>query len=101
MLEPEPPPVPVLADKTNGHLDVYFSSTLTPGPLNAGNWFIREANTAWLPIGPTAVLPNRVSIDLFGLGPDVGPDVVSYSPPPFDVVGPGGPAAAFADYPIT
>lgn len=46
---------------------------------------------------------GHVTIVLVGSVPDVGPDVVSFAPPPFDVVSDPGmiPVQAFTDYPLT
>lgn len=75
------------------------------GPLDPANWFIRHTNQEW-DVFAAAVLPgleSQVKIDTNAGPANVGPDVVSYSPPPFDVVaGPRRvPAAAFAGFPIT
>lgn len=101
MQPPEPPPVPILATNVANTLSVFFSTPITPGPISQLNWAIRLANFNRDPIVATAVAPNRVDVTHLQVLPNPGPDVVSYSPPPFDVVGPGGPAVAFADFPIT
>jgi hypothetical protein len=46
---------------------------------------------------------ERVRLTLAAPMLDPGPDVVSYDPPPFDVVSVGGlvPAPAFTDFPVT
>lgn len=69
--------------------------------MDPTNWFVRVGGFSQNIVSALAVAPNQVLVTSFGAGPDPGPDVVSYSPPPFDVVGPTGPAAAFSDYPIT
>lgn len=101
------PPVPV-----DGFYDpvfeagwVDFDKPLNPASLDLANWFVRHSNVErdiWF----AAVTPpglNRVGLRGTAGAPNIGPDVVSYSPPPFDVTaGPRRvPAAAFADFPIT
>lgn len=82
-------------------VNILFSTAITPGVLALGNWFARFGNIKLGLTNATAFAPNRVQLTALGGGADPGPDVVSYSPPPFDVIGPGGPAAAFTDFPLT
>lgn len=101
MGQPDGLPVPVLAQWASPRARVWFSTPITAGVLDVTNWFVRVGNRSQSLFTATAIAPNYVELLSIGSGPDIGPDVVSYSPPPFDVVGPGGPAAAFADFPIT
>lgn len=80
---------------------VQFSTSLTLGPLDTGNWFVRVGNRSQTIFTAVASAPDLVLLTSIGSGPNPGPDVVSYSPPPFDVIGPPGPAPAFSDFPIT
>lgn len=100
-MPPDPPPVPILATNVANTLDVQFSTVLAIGPLAAGNWTIRIGNFDRQPTVAVVVPPDTVRVTHLPVFPNPGPDVVSFSPPPFDVVGPGGPAVAFADFPIT
>lgn len=79
-----------------------FSVPIHATALDVGNWFVRHGGQAWTVTG-VAGGALGVTVVLAGSVPDVGPDVVSYSPPPFDVLSAGGlvPAPAFADYAIT
>lgn len=78
-----------------------FSVKLETGPSSAGNWFVRKNGQHWS-VASAGAGQSKVELLLSGQIPDVGPDVVSYSPPPFDVLSDGGqvPAPAFADYPL-
>lgn len=98
---PSPPPAPILATWSNPDAFITFSTPLTPGVLDHTNWFVRVGDFARGPGSAVMVPPNVVKVTTIGFAPDPGPNVVGYSPPPFDVIGPGGPAAAFADFPIT
>lgn len=98
---PDLRPAPILATWSSPKCTVTFSQPLTPGPLNPGNWFVRVGDRSQTIFIAAAVAPNTVELTSIGSGPNPGPDVVSYSPPPFDVTGPTGDAQAFADYPIT
>lgn len=100
-MPPDPPPVPILATWTNPNCFVTFDQVLGPGVLDNANWFVRVGNFSRGVATATVVPPSVVRLTTVGFGPDAGPDIVSYSPPPFDVIGSGGPAVAFADYPIT
>lgn len=74
---------------------------LVPGPIGAGNWYTRYNNLSQQCLFPTAT-GSTVTYSLGDVAQDPGPNVVSYSPPPFDVVAIAGPeAAGFADYPLT
>lgn len=96
-----PPPIPIAASFVDPVLTVQFDRQLQPGLLDEGNWVFRWANDLYFVLDATAVADTVVCNSV----PDVldpGPDVVSYSPPPFDVISLlGTPAAAFSDFPIT
>lgn len=97
-------PVPVLAtwQPFPTAVLVAFSVPIHATALDVGNWFVRYGGQAWTVTG-VAGGALGVTVVLTGSVPDVGPDVVSYSPPPYDVLSAGGlvPAPAFADYAIT
>jgi len=94
-------PVPILATWTSPKCTVTFSQALTPGPLDTGNWFVRVGGRSQTIFLAAAVAPDKAELTSIGSGANPGPDVVSYSPPPFDVTGPTGDAPAFSDFPIT
>lgn len=75
---------------------------MTGAPWDVGNWFVRYADEVYT-VGAAVESSGKVRLSVSNPIADVGADVVSFSPPPFDVVSVGGllPAAAFADYPIT
>lgn len=103
-----PPPVPIAAtfDLAANVMTVDFDQPLQVSPLDAPNWNARiqgfRRSTTQVFTSP-ALPDNRVTarqwtIDLM----DPGPDVVSYRPPPFDVLSvPGTPAPLFLDFPVT
>lgn len=71
--------------------------------LDTANWTVIFGNFFQTVALANAALvgPNIVQLDLIPGGAAPGPDRVSFAPPPFDVVGTaGGPAPAFADYPL-
>ncbi len=80
-----------------------FSQPLVPGAADQGNWTGRHLNLSWTAGLAVAIAPDKILLDIIPGAPNIGPDVVSYSPPPYDVRSTPGlvPAAAFADYPIT
>jgi len=73
-----------------------------PGVLEHENWFAR-INGRLYSFNAAVAAGSRVSLaGAVDTGPDPGPDVVHYMPPPFDVQTPaGGLAAAFNDFPIS
>lgn len=74
---------------------------LTTG--TAANWFARFANISYQILAVQSPFPNFVRLSLQAPGPNHGPNVVSYSPPPFDVVEqapPNTPVVAFTDFPL-
>lgn len=80
---------------------VGFDQALKPGILwDTANWFVRWNNltrpvTNVTTVGAQAVL----QLDAGVLG--MGPDVVSFSPPPFDIEGLwNNPVQAFLPYPL-
>ena len=101
----DPPPVPLAAHFYGAIATVEFDRFLTSGPLDVSNWFVRYGGLSKTVNAADAEghVPGILDLYLLAGGvPNPGPDVVSYSPPPFDVVSRTGiPAAAFADYPIT
>lgn len=104
-MPPDPAPIPILA-QWNGVLKmcvVTFDLPLVAGGLDIGNWFVRFGGLSWALTNGAA---GGSQVNLQGSGgsvPDAGPDVVGYSPPPFDVLASVGavPAAGFADFPLT
>lgn len=80
-----------------------FTQLLAGNPtLNLGNWFVRYANFSR---GVIAADDNGASVvlTLDAGASDPGADVVTFTPPPFDVLtfGTLAPVLAFADFPIT
>jgi hypothetical protein len=86
-------------------VSVDFDAQLTPAVLDVPNWFVRwggnqitltAAAAGGFPFGARVLLTKGLTVG------SPGPNVVSFSPPPFDVtalVG-GAPAVAFANFPL-
>ena len=72
-------------------------------PTDLGNWFVRHGGTK----PAVTAVQSLVGVVVLSLGfgpPDPGPDVVSYSPPPFDLASNTAKpiaAPAFSAFPIT
>lgn len=99
-------PAPVAAHVFGGmQCRVHFDLPLSLGALDVSNWFVRWGGSRRAIASADAMSFNGLEgVRLaFGLPfPEPGPDVVSYSPPPFDLKGlTDVPVAAFADFPIT
>lgn len=98
------PPLPLAAHLGTPPIDVIviFDRPLATVPiLNIANWAVRLAGVAQF-VNAAAAAGYCVSLATTPGFPDPGPDVVSYSPPPFDVVGAHTvPVAAFTALPIT
>lgn len=96
-------PVPVSAVYNAGphNAVVTFDRPLQPGVLDPGNWFFRWANWGY-PANNVGAAGTDVTIwPATGSG-QVGPSIVNYTPPPFDVLSvPGQPADAFSGFPLT
>lgn len=100
------PPVPVSALVTPPFparfLEVTFDQPLAPGVPDLSNWTFRFAGTRYSCILPASISDNKVTLQGSNQGPDPGPDVCTYSPPPFDIENlEGAPAVAFTNFPIT
>lgn len=98
---PFPDPVfPISAEQiTTNQVEVVFSRDLAAGMLDAGNWLARAGITPVAAASAEATGGSVVVITLVSAGAFAS---VSYSPPPFDVVGAGDgtPADAFDDFPV-
>ncbi len=101
---PPPPPVPISATRTLPDIAfVTFDQDLVIGPLEDSLWTWRSNNRAFEALNAEVNAGAVVELTGLDVGPDVGPNVISFSPPPFDVLslGTGLPAAAFVDFPLT
>lgn len=104
---PQVPPLPTSAAIFAGppiRIHVVFDALLRRQSLNRANWTARILGRNFN-VTTAGVSPDRTFIALPGtLGtPNPGPNVVSYAPPPSDVVGllTGLDVLAFTDFPIT
>lgn len=82
---------------------VSFSHNILDTALQRANWFVRRTNVLRAVDAATVQPGGDVRLQTSVGAADTGPDVVSYSPPPFDVVSDTAvqvPAEAFADFPL-
>lgn len=103
------PPVPVAAVwlPLPSVVRVVFNHRLLPdAALNTDNWFVRfnnfSLNIVLARIAPAT--PFIVRLTISGQAINMGPDVVSFFPPPFDVISDTVvevPAPGFTDFPLT
>lgn len=98
------PPLPVAAQYTilGDVLAVTFDRVLVGQPVLGGTLTLRVNNFLRRAVGAVAA-GNFVTAGTVGLGPNAGPDVLNYAPPPFDIVdlATGGLTVAFANFPLT
>ena len=80
---------------------ISFNRVLNPQAIDSANWTFRANNNRRQAVGAT-VVGNEVLANSVMIGADPGPDVVDYSPPPFDVRGFPDLAEVFAftDFPL-
>ncbi len=99
------PPIPTAAVWSGFFFTaaVQFNHQLqTVVSADRANWFVRKTNLA-RPVVSVGISGTQVTVLTSGSITDIGPDVVSFSPPPFDVVSDTAkptPAPAFADFPL-
>lgn len=82
-------------------MEIRFLPLLIDKPaIDVENWWARLKNKAQV-ITAAASIPESVMLVREDDCDDLGPDVVSYRPPPHDVETPeGGHAAPFEDFPV-
>jgi len=98
-------PIDALLARLPDLVRVEFDQDLNVAALNTLNWQVRVNNVLYRPATAAVETFSRRAARLYNLIPgfgDMGPNAVSFSPPPFDVVSSesGLPAAAFAEYPL-
>ncbi len=102
-LRDAPVPTDGLWNDTTKLLDLTFSHPIrVAAPLDTGNWFIRFSGRSQTVIAASAV-GGIVRVLTSGIVSNPGPNVVSFSPPPFDVISDTVRplrAEAFTDFPI-
>ena len=96
-------PVPVSATIAafTGAWSCTFDQSLEPGPLNVPNWALVANGSDFVP--STAVASGNIVSGASAMGSESAePNVISWAPPPFDVVNAiGQPSFAFAGFPLT
>ena len=103
-MQPLKPPLILSAVYSTGTtiLTLTFDHPLKAGTSAVGNWFVRENNSRLTPLARLVISDFTVSGALGLPLLNFGADVVSYTPPPFDVVGMNGlRLESFADFPLT
>lgn len=97
----EPLPTGAIWSSFTASIALQWSIPIVDAPvLDVANWWARINNKLQVVSAVNAVA-NVVTLSVTDGAVDVGPDVVSYRPPPYDVVGTNGvPAPAFEDYPV-
>ena len=83
-------------------VQIDFSEPLLPdASINFANWPIRWTGNAYN-VTAAEVSGSTVVLEVEADIPDPGADVVSYTPPPADVItlGSGIPVALFTDFPL-
>lgn len=101
---PHSPPLPIGATFSiaTTTLRVTFDRPLQPAVLHPGNWRIRETNQVHTGLAPCTAAGSLVTCGMSAGIANLGPDIVDYLPPPFDVLSvPGVAAAGFTDFPLT
>lgn len=97
-------PVPISAEYIPGddQIAIDFSENVSSLDDDASLWTARIGGFDRGVDNIADVSGVRVLLQLSGSVADPGPNVVSYAPPPFDIVSfPGGtPAPAFANFPV-
>lgn len=100
-------PVPISAVKSLGGFTICFDRSLSfinrPGP---GGWTVRYGGNNWPVTNRLATGIPQTCLYLLSPAagvPDVGPDAITYAPPPDDAVDSATlqPALPFTGYPIT
>lgn len=102
-MPPSPGPVPIAACfwAVPPSVFVRFDQPLVAGVgWDTGNWFVRWLNETRA-VTQVSTVGDQVVLDLAAGVGGLGPNVVSFSPPPFDIEGLfGNVADPFADYPL-
>lgn len=81
------PPTLIRGDGDGWTVELEFSESVRPGPYNLANWSWRVAGVLYECVGAVR-LGNTNRILLTGVDdvPEVGPDQISYNPPPYDIL---------------
>lgn len=98
------PPLPILATEDFGSVTVTFCHNLVPGVIDPTNWSGRFAARLFTAGSAVVTFAGVALINLVLGAADPGPDVVTFAPPPFDLLSDTArqiPAPAFTDFPIT
>lgn len=81
---------------------ITFTDPIAVGALNNNNWFVRHGNTIQV-VTTAAIFQGTVILSVLPGIFELGPNVVSFNPPPFDVISDrtGLAAQGFAGFPLT
>lgn len=97
-----PVPISAIYDSLNDKLEVTFSEAIASSGYDVSPWFVRIGNNQRGVDSIEEVIGPTVTLQLSGSLANPGPNIVSYSPPPEDLVtDPGGdPVPGFTNFPI-
>lgn len=97
-----PVPISAIFNAGDDKLEVTFSEPITTIGYDTSPWFVRIGNNQRGVDSIEEVLGPTIVLQLAGSLANPGPNIVSYSPPPEDLVtDPGGdPVPGFANFPI-
>lgn len=80
----------------------FSEDLLAAGALDLSNWIVRYNNLVWT-VSAALAVGNQVQLAGASGASNPGADVVSFAPPPNDVITSlsGLPVLSFADFPVT
>lgn len=99
-LDPSPKPVTVIQPDPDFVSIVFDRDIQDVEELGEGPWFVRLGGFKRTVVARDRLATREVQLSLFGATPDAGDDVCTYTPPPADVIGTNGYAAAAFELPI-
>jgi hypothetical protein len=82
-----------------GQFLLTFDQDIFDQTMTGTNWSFRFEGNRWA-VATAGVFNGKVGLDAVMGAPDAGPDAITFTPPPFDILGRfnGLPAAAFTDF---
>jgi len=91
VIVPQVAPLPLSAVFTplifpRARVDVTFDALIRSEPRFNGNWTVRRGNSIWSVIA-TSTLDDVVRLIIINVGVQIGPNLVTFTPPPDDVNG--------------
>lgn len=101
MLNPAAPTLAEINDPTNDTVDIDFDANLIDNPaLAVANWTVRYLGNNYT-VSAAAADGIVVTLTVAVGAPDPGLDIVSFTPPPHDLISANGrPVLEFIDFPL-